>query len=177
MENLKILIVEDNAATRLLLEKRLKKRQQYEVYSAEDGDSAVTIISQSYFDVVITDLMMPGDLDGIGVLEYVKRKSPQTEVIILTAHATVDNAVGAMKKGATDYLQKPINFEELFLRLDKIGAIKSLAEDATELREAMDVTERNASQTIQELEIKVSELQQMLSDIKKILSRSDIGKI
>lgn len=79
-----------------------------------------------------------------------------------------------MKKGATDYLEKPINFDELKLRLEKISTMKSLAKDATDLREAMDVTERNAAQTIQDLELMVSELQHKLVEIKRILSEENI---
>jgi len=118
--------------------------------------------------------MMPGGVDGIGVLEAVKDKYTRTEVILLTAFASVENAVKAMKKGAADYLQKPINFDELFLRLDKISNLKKLVKDATDLREAMDVTERNAAQTIQALEFMVSELQHKFSEIKRILSEDSI---
>ena len=92
----------------------------------------------------------------------------------MTAYASVDNAVEAMKKGAIDYLQKPINFDELMLRLEKISNLKALMKNASDLREAMDVTERNAGQTIQDLEIMVSQLQHKLSEVKKILSDNDI---
>ena len=133
-----------------------------------------SIISEHSFDVVLTDLMMPGGVDGIGVLEAVKEKYSRTEVILITAYASVDNAVEAMKKGATDYLQKPINFDELFLRLDKISHLKKLMKDAGDLREAMDVTERSAGQTIQDLEMTVSQLQNSLFDVSHILSKNSI---
>ena len=61
-----------------------------------------------------------GGVDGIGVLETAKEKNLKIEVILITAHGSIDNAIVAMKKGAVDYLQKPINFDELFLRLAKI---------------------------------------------------------
>lgn len=173
MNNLRILIVEDDPVTRGFLEKKLKKAG-YEIDTAENGVKAVDLISGHYFDVVLTDLMMPGGVDGIGVLESTKAKHNQTEVILITAYATVDNAVEAMKKGACDYLGKPINFDELMLRLEKISTMKSLAKDATDLREAMDVTERNAAQTIQGLELMVSELQHKILEIKRILSQENI---
>jgi len=173
MKNLKILIVDDDPVTRLLLNKKLKMAE-YELETAENGVEALNILSKCGFDVVLTDLMMPGGVDGIGVLEAVKEKYTRTEVILLTAFASVENAVKAMKKGAADYLQKPINFDELFLRLDKISNLKKLAKDATDLREAMDVTERNAAQTIQALEFMVSELQHKFSEIKRILSEDSI---
>ncbi|OEU72784.1 MAG: hypothetical protein BA864_08565 [Desulfuromonadales bacterium C00003093] len=173
MKNLKILIVDDDPVTRLLLNKKLKMAE-YEFETAENGVEALNILSKCGFDVVLTDLMMPGGVDGIGVLEAVKEKYTRTEVILLTAFASVENAVEAMKKGAADYLQKPINFDELFLRLDKISNLKKLAKDATDLREAMDVTERNAARTIQALEFMVSELQHKFSEIKRILSEDSI---
>ena len=168
MTNLKILVVEDDPVTQLLLEKKLKG-EGYDVETAKDGVAAMNFISESYYDVVLTDLLMPGELDGIGVLENVKVRNEKTEVILITAYVSVEMAVKAMKKGASDYLTKPINFDELMIRLEKIGTIKSLARDAMDLREAMDMTEKSASQTIQELEMMVSELQSRFSDLKKLL--------
>ena len=173
MSNLKILAVDDDPITRLLLEKKLKKAE-YEVETAKDGVEAVRLISKSYYDVVLTDLIMPGGIDGIGVLETVKKTQSRTEVILLTAYASVDNAVEAMKKGAANYLQKPINFDELLLQLDKINTLNRLVKNAGDLREAMDVTEKNAAQTIQYLEIGVSQLQDQLSEARRILSKQNI---
>ena len=173
MNNLKILVVDDEPITLLLLEKRLQK-QAYDIATAQNGTEAIALISKHYFDVVITDLKMPGGLDGIDVLEASKAVNHRTEVILITAHASVDTAIAAMKKGATDYLQKPINFDELMIRLEKINNIKKLVKNADDLREAMDVTERNAGETIQNLELMVAELQNKLSGIARVLSEKGI---
>ena len=157
MNNLSILIVEDDPVTLNVIEKRLVKAG-YEVKTAKSGVEAAELVEKHFFDVVVTDLKMPGGMDGIDLLEATKARWNETEVILITAHATVDNAVKAMKKGAIDYLQKPVNFDELMLRLQRICTMKSLSKDASDLREAMDVTENTAAQTIQELEIMVSEL-------------------
>jgi len=157
MNNLSILIVEDDPVTLNVIEKRLVKAG-YEVKTAKSGVEAAELVEKHFFDVVVTDLVMPGGMDGIDLLEATKARWNETEVILITAHATVDNAVKAMKKGAIDYLQKPVNFDELMLRLQRICTMKSLSKDASDLREAMDVTENTAAQTIQELEIMVSEL-------------------
>ncbi|MEA2038527.1 MAG: response regulator [Thermodesulfobacteriota bacterium] len=169
MNNLKILVVDDDPATVSLLERRLKNAG-YEIETADNGAEAVRLISKCHFDVVLTDLMMPGGLDGMGVLEAARQMSNRTEVILITAYASVDNAVEAMKKGATDYLQKPVNCDELLLRLEKISNLKTLIRDAGDLREAMDITEANAAQTIQNLEMEVARLQKKLSEIRKIVS-------
>jgi len=173
MDNLKILIVEDDPVTLKLIEKRLMK-VGYKVETAKSGVEAVDLVSTRFFDVVVTDLMLPGGVDGIDTLEAIKAKWPETEVILITAHATVDSAVEAMKKGAVDYLQKPINFDELILRLQRISTLKSLAKDANDFREAMNVTEKSAAKTIQDLEIMVSELQQSCLSAKNLLSDQDI---
>ena len=173
MKDLKILIVDDDPVTLKLLEKKLKKAD-YEVETAKNGIEAVQLISKKYYDVVLTDLMMPGGVDGIGVLEAVKERYSRTEVILITAFASVENAVEAMKKGAADYLQKPINFDEVFLRLDKISNLKKLVKDADDLREAMDVTEYNAARTIQELEMMVSKLDGKLAEINSVLAKQNI---
>ena len=157
MNNLSILIVEDDPVTLNVIEKRLVKAG-YEVKTAESGVEAAELVVKHFFDVVVTDLIMPGGMDGIDLLEATKARWNETEVILITGHATVDNAVKAMKKGAIDYLQKPVNFDELMLRLQRICTLKSLSKDASDLREAMDVTENTAAQTIHELEIMVSEL-------------------
>jgi two-component system OmpR family response regulator len=173
MNSLRILVVDDDPVTRSLLEKRLVN-SGYRVETASSGNEALDLIRDRFFDVVLTDLMMPGGVDGIGVLEATKNRWNQTEVILITAYASVDSAVDAMKKGASDYLTKPINLEELMLRLQKINTLKSLTKDAEGLREAMDVTEKNAAQTIQDLEIMVSDLQHTCSAIKSTLADENL---
>ena len=168
MTILKILVVDDDPVTRTLLTKRLI-REDFSVDTAENGLVAIEKIARQYFDVVLTDLMMPGGVDGIGVLEEAKRINIKTEVVLITAHASVDNAIEAMKKGAVDYLLKPINFDELFLRLDKIRNLKMLVKNASDLREAMDVTEKTSAETIQDLEIAVAALNGQLAAIRSTL--------
>jgi two-component system, OmpR family, response regulator len=173
MQPLKILIVDDDPVTRSLLSKRLTKAE-YEVRTAEDGVAAVHMIAENYYDVVLTDLMMPGGVDGIGVLETAKERNLKTEVILITAHGSIDNAIVAMKKGAVDYLQKPINFDELFLRLEKIQNLKHLMKNASDLREAMEITEQTSGETIQNLEMAVADLENRLNQIKTILGQEDL---
>ena len=174
MLSLKILIVDDDPVTRSLLSKRLAK-SEYEVEAAEDGVDAVRRIAENYYDVVLTDLMMPGGVDGIGVLETAKENNLKTEVILITAHGSIDNAIVAMKKGAVDYLQKPINFDELFLRLEKIQNLKHLMKNASDLREAMEVTEQASGETIQNLEMAVADLESRLTQIKTILAQQELA--
>jgi DNA-binding NtrC family response regulator len=172
MNNLSILVVDDDPVLRHLLRERLKKAG-YNVEIAEDGYVARDLINQQSFDVVLTDLMMPGDIGGIEVLELAKEKDRSIEVVLITAHSSVDTAVQAMKKGAADYLEKPVNFDELFLRLDKIANIQTMYRSAMDLRLALSRTEGEAAQTIQMLELLCTKLQQSLDDIETTLEKDD----
>jgi len=171
MKNLSILVVDDDPVIRHLLEQRLTK-ENYQVQVAEDGYIAEKLLRANSYDIVLTDLMMPGDIGGIEVLEIAKEINSQLEVILITAHSSVDTAVAAMKKGANDYLEKPINFDELFLRLDKIANLQTMFRNAQDLQVAMDTTENVASSTIQTLEMRVASLQESLDKVE-IMLRND----
>jgi DNA-binding NtrC family response regulator len=175
MKQLKILAVDDDPFTLKMIEKKLVK-EGYEIETAADGVEAVKLISQNIYDIIITDLVMPNGIDGMDVLEAAKAKNKQTEVILLTAHASLENAVEAMRKGAVDYLRKPINFYELTLRMEKIRNYKKLVKNAWDLREAMDVTEQNAAQTIQNLEMTVAGLKNIVSEIRQVITNQSIDQ-
>jgi DNA-binding NtrC family response regulator len=173
MNDLTVLIVDDDPVIRRLLEQRLLK-ENYAVLLAEDGYVGNDILEKEHVDVVLTDLMMPGDIGGIEVLEFAKELQRNIEVILITAHSSIDTAVEAMKKGAADYLEKPINFTELFLRLEKISTMRSILRNAEDLRQAMDVTEATAAFTIQNLEMTAGTLQEKLDSIEDILSSDSL---
>lgn len=173
MSNLRVLVVDDDPIALAILSHRLKN-QGYTVDTAENGQAAIEKLNQQFYDAVLTDMMMPGGISGIDLLEEIKRDYMDTEVILITAHASVNTAIEAMKKGAVDYLQKPVNFDELFLRLDKIRNLKTLVKNARDLREAMDVTEKTSAETIQDLEITASDLARRLEAVRAVLAKSDV---
>ena len=92
MKNLTILVVDDDPVIRRLLQQRLVK-ENYEVLVASDGYKAEATLHERHVDVVLTDLMMPGDIGGIEVLEIAKKISSAIDVILITAHSSVDTAV------------------------------------------------------------------------------------
>ncbi len=173
MNNLTILVIDDDPVIRRLLEQRLLK-EKYKVLLAEDGYVGNETLANNHVDVVLTDLMMPGDIGGIEVLEFAKGLERNIEVILITAHSSINTAVEAMKKGASDYLEKPINFTELFLRLEKISTMRGLVRNAEDLRQAMDVTEGTAAETIQNLEITAASLQSHIDSIENIANNHEI---
>ena len=104
----KILIVDDESEMRVALETTLK-REKFQLTCAEDGEKALDILEDEEFDLVLTDVRMP-KLNGLELLRAVKEKSTKTQVIVMTAYGTIDNAVAAMKEGAFDYLIKGSGF-------------------------------------------------------------------
>ena len=109
----KILIVDDERSMRDVLSIMLK-RSGYEVAVASDGSEAIQQIGKDIFDLVITDLKMP-KVGGLEVLKAVKEAAPDTVVLLITAFASTDSAVEAMKLGAYDYLSKPFHVDEVQL--------------------------------------------------------------
>ena len=111
----KILIVDDEKTIRDS-SKLILDEEGYETELAADGQDALEKIKQTDFDIVITDIKMPR-LDGIQLLEEVSKLSPETFVIIMTAYASVETAIEALRRGAYDYILKPIEFDDLIIRL------------------------------------------------------------
>ena len=106
------LLVVDDEQSILEFFQILLEREGYEVDVASDGQEAIDRVSREPYDLVITDLSMP-KIDGMMVLEKVKAISPETLVLMVTAYATAESAVEAMKKGAYDYLMKPFKVDEI----------------------------------------------------------------
>lgn len=125
-EDIKILIVEDEEDQRMRL-KYVLETDGYKIFEAPSGDKAIELLTtkSNYYDLVITDLKMPGKNNGLDVLREAKKTSETTDVIIVTAYGTIDNAVQAIINGAFDYIQKPINMPELRIKIER--ALKNKA--------------------------------------------------
>lgn len=108
---MKILIVDDEKSIRIALADELREAG-YEVTAADSGEAALLLLEKSSFDLVITDLIM-GKISGLELLAHIKQKMPSTEVLLITAHATVETARDALKNGAIDYLCKPFEVDTL----------------------------------------------------------------
>jgi DNA-binding NtrC family response regulator len=128
----RILIADDKASMREMLTQAMEAKG-FEVVAVPDGNAALAQ-ADAGVDLVITDLRMPGK-DGIEVLGGVKRVSPETEVIVMTAFGTVENAVEAMRLGAFDYILKPFSIDELELKVDRALDRGRLASEVQYLKE------------------------------------------
>jgi len=128
----KILVVDDEPLVRNFL-KEVLEAEDYEVLTTEDGLSALKEVERGGIDLVITDVRMP-KLNGIELLKEVKKRSPSTLVVVITAYGTIENAVEAMKNGACDYITKPLSPEQIKLAIQKASQHKNLLNENRYLR-------------------------------------------
>ncbi|HSL39838.1 MAG TPA: sigma-54 dependent transcriptional regulator [Desulforhopalus sp.] len=113
-----ILLAEDDEIIRISVYDRLKK-QGWQVHQAADGLAAVALCEENYYHLVITDIRMPG-LDGLGVLRHLRSHSPDSDVIIMTAYGSVDDAIRCLRLGATEYILKPFDMDDLVIRVNRL---------------------------------------------------------
>ncbi|MBI3785670.1 MAG: sigma-54-dependent Fis family transcriptional regulator [Deltaproteobacteria bacterium] len=127
-----ILVAEDEAGVRDSLTEVLRD-EGYQVDAVGDGSAAIAALESHEFDLVISDIRMPG-ADGLAVLRRTREVAPQTLVLLMTAHATVETAVEAIRRGAQDYLLKPIIFDDLLHKIDHLLQHRQMAWENQMLR-------------------------------------------
>ncbi|MBV8557181.1 MAG: sigma-54-dependent Fis family transcriptional regulator, partial [Planctomycetaceae bacterium] len=136
---LRILFADDEAHLRDLMQMELP-RLGHEVTVCPDGASALRALEKGSYDAALLDVKMPG-MTGIEVLTKIRQINPETQVIILTGHATVDTAVQALRLGAFDYLTKPCKWAELEVILKRIAERRDLANKASALETRLKAAE------------------------------------
>lgn len=134
---LKILVAEDEEITLNNIIDTLRE-EGYSAEGTKDGAEALERMEKGRVDVVITDIKMPR-MDGIELMESVKARYPDTEVLIITGYGSVSSAVEAMKKGAFDYITKPFDLDDLLLRVRKIEQMRMLRLENIALRTYIDI--------------------------------------
>jgi signal transduction histidine kinase len=155
-EQKEILIIEDEPQLRALFADMLAS-WGYTHRSAENGRDGIRKFEQKANDVVLTDINMP-DMDGLEALRRIKKLRPETEVIVVTGHGTLENAILAMKMGAADFVTKPVNFEHLKVIVNKcytralnLRENEALRESNTELAQLNRMKDRFISITNHEM--------------------------
>lgn len=111
----KILVVDDERSIRNTL-KDILEYEKYEVDLAEDGQKALEKVGSAEYDIILCDIKMPG-LDGIEVLERLSEITPDTPVVMISGHGNIDTAVESIKKGAFDYIEKPLDLNRLLITI------------------------------------------------------------
>ncbi len=135
MNDLDILIVEDELFQREMLRDFLVK-EGHRTAEADNGEMALDLIAEHSFDLVLLDYRIPG-MDGIEVLTKARMANPELEVVMITAHGTIETAVAAMKAGARDYITKPIDLDELTILIARIADRRRLIKENEILREEL----------------------------------------
>ena len=174
----RILVVDDEQSMREFLE-IFFRREGFEVTTAADVESALVCVTADEFDVVISDVQMP-ERSGLDVLRGVKESAPETVVIMITAFATAETAITAMKEGAYDYVTKPFKVDELRLVVDKALEKKQLSSENRRLRSELreQLSRRNLVGNSQPMQ-RVFELVSRVADTKTnllISGESGTGK-
>jgi DNA-binding NtrC family response regulator len=131
----KILIVDDEMDALDLMEELFIKHG-YETFTANNGLEALSVINEQEPDILISDMVMP-EMDGIKLLDIVTKKHSEIAVIMITAHGTIETAVETMKKGAKDYILKPLRLDEILAKVETISQLKSLMKENQYLREKL----------------------------------------
>ena len=131
----RILVADDEAGLREFITDSLEL-DEHTVVAAKDGKEAAKLLDERGFDLLITDLKMPG-LDGMSLLRKMRAEQPEVEVIVMTAHGSVDNAVEAMKLGAFEFLQKPLSGP------DELRLLVQRALERRGLKDRVDAHDRN----------------------------------
>jgi DNA-binding NtrC family response regulator len=160
-QKLSILIVDDEEDILNVL-KLILTKEGYQVDTALDGKQALQLFRKNSYDIVLTDLKMP-EIDGMELLERIKEIRPETEVLIMTAYASVESAVLAMKKGAADYIVKPFLNEDVKMRVARVAEHIKLKKDVEVLKQQIS----QKFETIQFLGTS-PQVQQMLSLVEQV---------
>lgn len=158
---MRILVVEDDKLSREAVVSFLSEDLAVATSEARDGYEAMEILTEERFDLVISDVRMP-KIGGVELLKNIKKLYPETEVILISGFAEIEDAVAALRSGALDYLMKPINIEELGISIQNLQERNKLRSENETLRAsvlAMDKDVTVAKQRIQDLQQTIREVQ------------------
>jgi len=161
MENkYKILITDDEKKIRNIL-KDILDDEGYQTFLAENGQEALKILGQNRIDLMLLDLRMPG-MDGIEVLREIQQKKEKPEVIIISAHGTVQKAVQAVQLGAFDFIEKPVEIDRLLITVNNALKQKNLQDENVELKKHFE-----EKHTIIGEDSKIKQIKQMIDRASK----------
>ena len=157
----RILIADDERTIRETVSMILSE-EGYDTDAVSNGKEALKLLEQKNYDILITDIKMP-EMDGMELINQSFKICPQTSVIIITAHGSIESAIDALRKGAFDYILKPFDFDDLLLRVSRLMDHKELAYENMALRQEVEL-KYNFSNIIGQS----AEMQQVFKLISKV---------
>lgn len=131
-----ILVIDDEKSMRDFLAIMLKK-EGYQVHLADNGKTALNTINKNVFDLVISDIRLP-DIGGIEILKHCKKVSPETDFILITAYASIETAIDALKMGASDYIFKPFDIDQIKIKINQCISKKRLERENVYLKRSVE---------------------------------------
>ena len=158
MQDFDILFVDDDRAILELVNEYLTELG-YRIQITDNGVRALELVREKSFDIVFTDFKMP-DIDGLELLAAIKEHRPQTEVIIVTGHGSMESAITAMKSGSYDYLQKPFKLDVLKIIIDRIFEEKQLKQANIVLKKRL--KERHKYDLLVGISLKMREIYEVI---------------
>lgn len=171
----RILIVDDEIDALDLMEELFQKNG-YDTYTASNGVEALNILRETEIDIMISDIFMP-EMDGMTLLDTVGKKYQDISVLMITAHGTIETAVEAMKKGAKDYILKPLHLDEIVGKVETIAQLKTLIKENRYLKDKL--SKKFNFENIIGNNRKMQELFELIRDIAKtnstVLIRGESG--
>ncbi len=161
----KILIVDDEPRMCTSL-KMLLSHYGYEIHTSNSGKEAVEYLSKNNFDLVLLDMVMP-DMDGRQVMDHIKGQSPETLIVVITGHASVESAVAALRNKAYDYLRKPFEHEELLKTVENALEQKRLSGERKRAEEALRESSRRLQVAYEQSIIYAQQLNEEMAERKR----------
>lgn len=172
MDKEQILVVDDVDSIRSFITINLEC-EGYEVYQAARGQEALKLIESIFFNLVILDIMLP-DIDGLQILKFIRKVSPETMVIMVTGYASLDSSITAMKEGAFSYIIKPFELSELLITMRKALDKQRLSMENKKLLEELTRANKDLESSNVLLEEKVRERTKELEMLNQDLNKANI---
>ncbi|RJX25476.1 MAG: response regulator [Desulfurivibrio sp.] len=169
---MKVLCVDDDANARTVYQGLRKVLPADEITVVNSGEEAITAVENEHYDIIISDLQMH-EISGIDVLRFVKKIDLTTEVIIVTGFGSIDSAVEAMRLGARDFIEKPINILLLIEKINKIREYQLRIQEVEEYRQVKETVEEQAGRETHALEKRLQEMQSAINESLAILEQLD----
>ena len=157
---MKVLLVEDNERVTRFVVKGLQEAGHVADH-ADNGRDGMFLAASEPYDVIIMDRMLPGQIDGLAIIETLRKSGNRTPILILSALSDVDERIRGLKSGGDDYLTKPFAFVELLARIEALSRRRSSVPDATKLKVAdldFDLLARRVTRSGREIELTAREL-------------------
>ncbi len=172
MDKEQILVVDDVDSIRSFITINLEC-EGYEVFQAARGQEALKLIESIFFNLVILDIMLP-DIDGLQILKFIRKVSPETMVIMVTGYASLDSSITAMKEGAFSYIIKPFELSELLITMRKALDKQRLSMENKQLLEELTKANKDLESSNVLLEEKVRERTKELEMLNQDLNKANI---